>query len=94
MSVYAFAFLTIEDSDAFAAYREVAGEALAKHGGQVVKAGPAKAKLDGDVPLPNVMALLEFPSEEQAHAWRDDPELKDVHSLRNKGGVSDIFLLA
>ena len=92
MSVYAFAMLTVNNPEALAAYREVAGDALAKHGGSVVKAGPASERLDGNLDLPKALALLEFPNKEAAIAWRDDPELADVHALRQSAGGSDIFL--
>ncbi len=92
MSVYAFAMLTVTDKEALDAYRAVAGDALAKHGGKVVKAGPATDLLDGQGILPHALALLEFPNGDAARAWRDDPELVDVHAMRRSAGGSEIIL--
>jgi uncharacterized protein (DUF1330 family) len=91
--VYAFAHLTITNPDALAQYRDVAGAALAKHGGKVESASGELTVLDGSPTTPNVAALLSFPDKEAALAWSNDPDLTDVHALRRSAGRSDIFLL-
>ena len=91
--IYAYAKLTITDPDALAEYREVAGAALAKHGGQVEDTTREFTVLDGTPDMPNVVALLSFPDKNAALAWANDPELKDVHALRRSAGGSDILLL-
>ncbi|RLJ41251.1 uncharacterized protein (DUF1330 family) [Litoreibacter meonggei] len=91
--VYAFAHLTISNPDALAQYRDVAGEALAKHGGKVESASGEFTVLDGTPTEPNVAALLSFPDKDAALAWTNDPELVDVHALRRSAGGSDILLL-
>lgn len=91
--IYAFAKLTVTNPDAMAQYREVAGAALAKHGGKVESASGAFTVLDGAPDIPNVAALLSFPNKESAVAWSTDPDLADVHALRRSAGGSDILLL-
>ena len=93
MTVQAIVMIYVFDKEALAQYREVAGDALAKHGGKLVAAGPSPAVLEAAMDEPNVMALLEFPSLEAAQSWRNDPELEAVHALRNKGGKSTIMVL-
>ena len=91
--VYAFANLTVSNPNALAQYRDVAGAALAKHGGKVEAASGAFTVLDGTPTEPSAAALLSFPDKEAAVAWATDPELADVHALRRSAGGSDILLL-
>lgn len=91
--IYAIAKLTVTNPDALAQYREVAGAALAKHGGKVETASGELTVLDGAPTIPNVAALLSFPDKEAALAWSTDTDLADVHELRRSVGGSDILLL-
>jgi len=92
--VYAYAALTVTDPNALAAYREKAGEALARHGGAVVTASADTTPLDGTPTSPGAAALLSFPDKAAALAWAGDAELADIHALRRAAGQSDILLLA
>lgn len=91
--IYAYAQLTVTNPEALAQYRDVAGPALAKHGGEVLSAARDFTVLDGQPNPPNVAALLGFPDKASAVAWSQDPELADVHALRRSAGGSDILLL-
>ncbi|WP_037308606.1 DUF1330 domain-containing protein [Ruegeria halocynthiae] len=91
--IYAYAQLTVKHPDTFAAYREKAGAALARHGGKVEHATTKATALDGAPNLPDVAVLLSFPDRDAALGWINDPELKDVHALRRSAGASDIVLL-
>ncbi len=93
MPAYAVAYIkSVTDSDKFAAYREVAGPALAKHGGRVAVATPTPVRLEGDMQSPAIMVLLEFPSTDAVSAWHGDPELADAHELRRGGVDISIFI--
>ncbi len=91
--IYAYAKLTITKPESLAEYREIAGPALAKHGGAVVAAAAEMTTLDGAPEIPDTAALLSFPDKEAAMAWINDPELKDTHGLRRSAGASEIVLL-
>lgn len=91
--IYAYAKLTVTKPEALAEYRDVAGAALARHGGKVEAATQAFTVLDGSPDSPDVAALLSFPDREAALAWSNDPEIADVHALRRSAGSSDILLL-
>lgn len=93
MTIQALAMITVTDKEALGAYREKAAEALARHGGSVVAADPEPLVLEAAVDAPNITALLSFPSPDAAKAWREDPDLADIHALRNKGGKSTIVVL-
>ena len=92
--VYAYAELTITNPAALEDYRKVAGAALARHGGKVECATRDFTVLDGKPDAPNTVALLSFPDKTSAIAWAKDPELADIHALRQSAGASDILLLA
>lgn len=91
--IYAYAEITVTNPEALAEYRDVAGAALAKHGGKVESASREFTTLDGAPVAPNVAALLSFPDKAAAVAWSEDPELADVHALRRSAGGSNILLL-
>lgn len=91
--IYAYAKLTITNPDALARYRDLAGPALARHGGKVEAATAELTALDGSPEIPDTAALLSFPDKAAAQAWIDDPELADTHALRRSAGGSDIVLL-
>ncbi len=93
MTVQALALITVTDMQTMGRYREVAGEALAKHGGQVVAGDPAPTVLEAASEAPTLAALLSFPDIGSAKAWINDPELAAVHALRNKGGKSTIVII-
>lgn len=91
--IYAYAKITVTNPEALAAYRDVAGDALAKHGGKVESAAREFTVLDGAPDMPDVAALLSFPDKESAIAWSQDPDHADVHALRRSAGGSDILLI-
>ncbi len=91
--IYAFAKLTVTNPDALAQYRDLAGPALARHGGKVEHASGNTVVLDGNPDLPDVAAILSFPDRASAQAWIEDPDLADIHALRRSAGGSDIVLL-
>ncbi|MEP1962346.1 DUF1330 domain-containing protein [Tateyamaria sp.] len=91
--IYAYVKLTVTNPESLAKYRDVAGAALAKHGGKVESAAREFTVLEGAPDVPNMAALLSFPDKDAAIAWSEDPELADVHALRRGAGASDILLL-
>ena len=93
MTAHAFVTLSITSPDKLAAYRDKAGEALARHGGSVAQASKDLVLLEGGADLPDMAAVLTFPDQASARAWIDDPDLQDVHALRRGSGTSTIILL-
>lgn len=93
MTAYAFVNLAITNPDSFAAYRERAGEALKKHGGAPLEVSKEAEVIEGTEKAPSVAVILTFPDRAAAKAWINDPELKEVHALREGSGSSTITLL-
>lgn len=93
MTAYAFVTLDVTDPDKLAAYRDVAGDALAKHGGKVLQASASPSVLEGDITAPQMAVVLEFDTREGAENWRADPDLAETHALRTGSGRTSITLL-
>lgn len=93
MTAYAFVTLTIDSPDTFAAYREQAGAALAKYQAKPFTMSRETQVIEGDGPAPDVTVVLEFPDRAHALGWINDPELAEIHALRQASGTSHIILL-
>ena len=73
--------------------RKVAADALAKHGGRIVVPPTRPERIEGDAEAPQAIVLLSFPTAAAARAWRDDPDLADIHALRHAGADISFFLI-
>ena len=93
MTTHAVVALRVTNPESLAHYREQAGAALAKHGGEVVQASPEPAVLEGTPIVPDALAIVRFPDRAAAEAWLNDPDLQAVHALRRGVGSSDIILM-
>lgn len=89
---FAYVNLIVTNPESFAAYREKAGEALARHGGKVAAASPTQTVLEGEAET-GLGVILDFETVEGAKAWIADPDLADVHALRTGAGSSTITLI-
>ena len=85
MQLYAFNLFDLADNDLYSRYSRRSPEAVAKHGGRVVALGRLDEALAGDAEPRGVMILVEWPSREAFRAFLDDPELVDLHPLREDG---------
>ncbi len=66
------AHVTVTDPDSYAKYAELAGPAIAKHGGRFIARGGRYVQLEGQERPRNVVA--KFPSVEDAEACYNSPE--------------------
>lgn len=83
------AHVTVTDPDAYAKYAELAGPAIAKHGGQFIARGGRYVQLEGQERPRNVVA--KFPSIEDAEACYNSPEYQ--RALDHARGASERELL-
>lgn len=93
MTATIIATLKITDTEKLAAYRGHAANALAKHGGKIIAAGKLGTTLEGANLPGDAVAVMEFDTADAAKNWIGDPELKDVHALRNASGTSSITVI-
>ena len=91
MSHYALVTMVIKDDEKLAQYLAVGGPAVAKHGGKPIAGGPASAALQQPHGTTRGV-VLEFDAPEQINAWLEDPELADVHALRD--AATDVTILS
>lgn len=83
------AHVTVTDDTAYGKYAELAGPAIAKHGGQFIARGGRFVQLEGRERPRNVVA--KFPSVEAAEACYHSPEYQEA--LNHARGASERELL-
>jgi len=85
MTLYALNLFDLAGNDHYRRYSRRSPEAVAKHGGRVVALGRLENALAGDTEPRGVMILVEWPSQQAFQDFLDDPELADLHPLREDG---------
>ncbi len=93
MTAYAVVAIHLEDPDAFARYRTMAGPALQKHQGKPLSVSSEAQIIEGDGVAPGVTVILEFPDRDHARAWINDKDIAEVHATRRASGRSQILLM-
>ena len=86
MTVYALNLFDLADNDDYKAYSRRSADAVGKHGGRVVALGKlteGAPQLGGDPR--RAMILVEWPSRDAFDAFVADPDLEDLHPLRENG---------
>ncbi|MDU8912642.1 DUF1330 domain-containing protein [Aestuariicoccus sp. MJ-SS9] len=83
------AHVTVTDAEAYGRYAELAGPAIAKHGGRFIARGGRFVQLEGKERPRNVVA--QFPSVEDAEACYHSPEYQEA--LSHARGASERELL-
>ena len=86
MAFYALNLFDLADNDDYRAYSRRSVEAVTRHGGRVVALGkhaehPAEL---GEEPR-EALVLVEWRSREAFDAFLGDPDLEDLHPLRENG---------
>jgi len=79
------------DASVFADYAPLAAASIARFGGRYLAKGSELDLLEGG-PAPLAMAVLEFPSVEQARAWFASDDYQAAAAIR-RGGAKNRFLL-
>lgn len=92
MAAYAIGSLTLHNTDWQQEYGARMPALIQKHGGKVLAKAPVEG-LEGQTLFPGIVVLIEFPSEQQAKAWNDDPEHVPLRQLRSGGANFDLALV-
>ena len=92
MKAYAIASVQMRDNSWVNQYAAKTAALVSKHGGRYLVRGANLEKLEGAVPLPHVMVVIEFPGMAQARAWHTDPEYASLIKLRQSGCDSEFIL--
>ena len=83
------AHVTVTDAEAYGKYAELAGPAIAKHGGRFIARGGRFVQLEGKERARNVVAT--FPSVEAAVACYNSPDYQEA--LSHARGASERELM-
>ncbi|WP_417603392.1 DUF1330 domain-containing protein [Primorskyibacter flagellatus] len=83
------AHVTVSDPEAYGRYAELAGPAIAKHGGRFIARGGRFVQLEGKKRPRNVVA--QFATLEEAETCYHSPEYQDA--LKHARGASERELL-
>ena len=90
MPAYVFVEVEITDNAAQAEYRERSVAVIEAYGGRIMARGDVVDSTAGELASRRRMLALEFPTLEQARAWRDlrqaSSEQSEVRSIRNRMG--------
>ena len=92
MPQYVIVSVEVTDAEMFKEYQSVGGPAVAKHGGKAIAGGPETQILQA-AHDENKGVVLMFPDAKNVTDWLEDPELADVHDLRNKAANVTIISL-
>ena len=94
MVVYFLGELQTSGWDWYREYKETSEPLVKKHGGKYLIKGGKSAKLEGTGELPSAYVLLEFPDEESARGFYNDPDYAPMIKLRQSSGVeSDVVII-
>jgi uncharacterized protein (DUF1330 family) len=86
MGIYALNLFDLADNDDYRAYSRRSLAAVTKHGGRVAAIGNSTGAVTaGECEPRRAMVLVEWPSDAAFDAFLSDPELEDLHPLRESG---------
>ena len=91
MTHYALVTLVVKDAEKLAAYQAVGGPAVAQHEGKAIAGGPQTVALQNPHG-PTKGVVLQFPTAEHITNWLEDPELAEVHAMRD--AAADVTILS
>ena len=91
MPAYVVAMLAVNDPDAFGVYAAAVGAVTEQYGGRYLFAGPGATVLEGE-PAPTGVAIIEFPSAEDAQRWYDSEEYAPLIELRESAASTWMVL--
>jgi uncharacterized protein (DUF1330 family) len=87
MPLYALNLFDLAENDLYRRYSLRSPGAVGRHGGKVVALGKLAGaeEIDPNTEPRAAMILVEWPSREAFDAFLDDPDLQDLHPLREGG---------
>lgn len=91
--VYALNLFDVADRDEYLAYARRSPREVERHGGRVLALGGFSEAIVGEVEPRQVLILVEWRSRAHFDAYREDPELADLHPHREAGGGNYVWHL-
>jgi uncharacterized protein (DUF1330 family) len=91
MKAYVVNEITISNPALYKTYVDQMPQTLLPFGGVFLARGTPEA-IAGEIPSPRVV-LLEFPSLENAKAWRDSEAYTEILKIRNRASTSRVYVI-
>jgi uncharacterized protein (DUF1330 family) len=92
MKTYLILDFAITDFETFMVYFREIPTHIKRHKGKYIVEGVKPDAIEGDWE-PDTIVVLEFPSEENARAFLEDPEIQPVFAIRHKSTISKLILV-
>jgi len=73
-------------------YRRINGQLVERHGGRFLIRGGAIEVLEGEFGSERIV-VMEFPDEEAARGWYEDPEYVEARKLRLESSETDVLFV-
>ena len=89
---YIIAEVQVTDAEVYKAYIPGAGAAVAKYGGKYLARGGRVEQLEGPPPAGRI-AIVAFPSFDQAKAFYNSPEYQAVAPIRRRASQARFWLV-
>jgi len=93
MPVYLIADVKVTDDSWIPDYAAAVHDIVHQHGGKYLSRSANITNLEGEPLDTTLIALIEFPSQEAAQAFVDDPEYTRFGQSRRDGSVSRLNLI-
>ena len=87
---YIVGTITVTDKEAYKPYMENTGRIIEAYGGRFIIRGGAMDVLIGETPYDRVV-VIEFDSPEQARAFYDDEEYREIRKIREDNSVGVVM---
>ena len=91
MPAYWIGHVEVTDADAYGKYAELAGPAIAKHGGKFLARAGRYVQFEGNDRARNV--VVEFPTLEDAVKCYNSPEYTEARSHAEGASVRDLMVV-
>ncbi len=93
MPVYLIAEVKVTDDAWIPEYTANVHNIVQKHGGKYLSRSANVTTIEGEAPDTTIIALLEFPTIEDVHAFAEDPAYADYRAARQAGAVSNFYVI-
>jgi uncharacterized protein (DUF1330 family) len=92
MSAFVIVEVTVTNPEPYAAYRDLAGASVARHGGRFIVRGGAVTTLEGDW-NPQRIVVIEFASVDAAKAWYFSDDYQEALKVRLANSVGKSLIV-
>ena len=91
MPAYVVAWVAVTDPESMGRYGAEVIAVTERYGGRYLFSGPGAEGLEGDWQADG-MAIIEFPTHEDARRWYDSPEYAPLRALRQAAGPTSLLM--